>query len=129
MKIEKRKFKRFGPDDLAFAVFRPEFERLGRIKDISRGGLSCVYLDDKFISKNGSELKVDILLPNGEFYLSVVPCEVIYDLNMVEEEYKSSISFMESRRCGLKFGELSDDQTAQLDFFLNNHIYRLAKTA
>ena len=129
MKIEKRKFKRFGTEDLAFAVFRPEFERLGRIKNISRGGLSCVYLDDKFIGKNCSQLRVDILLPNGEFYLSVVPCEVIYDLNMVEEKYKSSISFMESRRCGLKFGKLSGEQRAQLDFFLKNHVYKVTQAA
>ncbi len=124
-----RKFRRFGLEDLAFAVFRPEFKKLGRIKDISRGGLACVYLDKQDIGENFSKLEIDILLSNGEFYMSMIPCEIIYDKKMVEDEYKSTISFMDSRCCGLKFGHLSKEQTTQLELFLKKHVYQTLETA
>jgi hypothetical protein len=124
-----RKSRRFGLEDLAFAVFRPEFKKLGRIKDISKGGLACVYLDEQDLSEDFSKLEIDILLCNGEFYMSMIPCEIIYDKKMVEDEYKSTISFMDSRCCGLKFGPLSKEQKTQLELFLNKHVYQETETA
>ena len=64
MDTERRKFTRFlGPEN-AYAALGPSFEQVGRIKDISIGGLALVYLtDEEFVSKNS---QVDIFLRGEE---------------------------------------------------------------
>ncbi len=119
---EKRKHKRFVPAGSAFVVFRPDFRKLGPIKDISRGGLGCSYLcpvdDEDPVAE--SPQTVDILLSRDSFYISKIPCSPVYD----ERESNGQESFMPNfvnRRCGLKFDQVTEEQEKQINFFLENH--------
>jgi hypothetical protein len=113
---ERRVFERHVPKDLVFATFRPTFDRMGRIKDISKGGLSMEYtlLDEK----PGLEDMVVIDMFNNEkkYNFFSVPCHVIYDKRVNEGE--GFLSSIETRRCGLKFQGLKPEQTAHLEMVL-----------
>ncbi|HID29613.1 MAG TPA: PilZ domain-containing protein [Desulfobacterales bacterium] len=115
---ERRKSGRFLAQDRAFAVLRPDFARLGKIKDISEGGLSFEYIAHQEEEQDASEL--DIFLSEGSFHLSKMPCSIIYDIRM-REGHQTSAARIQRRRCGLHFGRLTQEQARQLDFFLKNH--------
>ncbi len=121
VQVEQRKFKRFRVDDSAFAVFRPEFRKLGRIIDISWGGLCLEYLDQNNIHEEFSKAQIDILLSTGGFYMSEVSCEVIYDIQALKDQCTTG-KIMGSGRCGIQFGELPEKLTEQLGDFLRNHV-------
>ena len=115
---ERRKFERFLAQDRAFAVLRPDFTRLGKIKDISEGGLSFEYIAYQEDEQDASEM--DIFLSEGGFHLSKMPCRIIYNIRM-RLEHQTFTTRIQSRRCGLHFGRLTPEQASQLEFFLKNH--------
>jgi len=98
---------------------------LGKIKDISRGGLAFEYIAHEGQKRGSSE--IDILITGDRFYLPKIPSKKIYDIK-IGEENEISIDRLETRRCGLQFGELTEEQAAQLDFFLKNHTTGTAST-
>ena len=120
MKTERRKFTRFLAQNTAFAVLRPHFTKLGKIKDISRGGLAFEYEYIAYEGRKEDSSGTDIFLSAGRFYLFRIPSKIIYDIKIVEEN-QTFIDRFERRRCGLQFGELTEEQAAQMEFFLNNH--------
>ena len=122
MKTEQRKFNRLTVKDSAFAVFRPEFKKLGKIKDISGGGLSCEYLNHKSNNDDLLELEIDILLTDEKFYMSMIPCKVIYDVKSIQNKFTYVNDGMECRLCGLKFKKLPSNMKKDLRFFLKNHV-------
>ena len=119
---EQRKHKRFVPKGLAFVVFRPDFRKIGPIKNISRGGLGCSYLCpvDEGIPVAESRQMVDILLSGNSFYISKIPCSPVYD-DMENNGQESFMQDVVNRRCGLKFDQLTEEQEKQINFFLENH--------
>ena len=73
METERRKFTRFLVPENVYAALGPSFSKVGRIKDISIGGLAMEYITD-----GDSDLKtshVDIFIRGEEFYLSKLPCK------------------------------------------------------
>ncbi len=118
METERRKFRRFLAQNAAFAVLRPHFTMLGKIKDISRGGLAFEYIAHEGQKRGSSE--IDILITGDRFYLPKIPSQKIYDIK-IGEENQTLIDRFETRRCGLQFGELTEEQADELEFFLNNY--------
>jgi len=121
MNAERRRNARVSPKELTFVVVRPEFSRSGELLDISRGGLCFQYL--RKLNPGGdvaTPVKIDIFIINNGYYLPKVPCTLIYD---VEEKKGPSLFPMslEFRRCGLQFGELSHEQTRQVELYLSHH--------
>jgi c-di-GMP-binding flagellar brake protein YcgR len=120
MKSEKRKFKRFAMKDKAFVVFRPDFKKLGKIRNISKGGLACEYLTCGGVKEHSAQLEIDLVLSSGKFYLSMIPCKAVYDFKMAEDSNIPNM-IIENRRCGLRFLELSKEKNKQLMAFLESH--------
>lgn len=118
MNTERRQFRRFLADDRAFACLRPHFERLGKIKDISRGGLAFEYLCNDGCREEPSE--IDIFLSGDGFYLPNMPCRVVYDFQIGEDV--TSISTLQDRRCGVQFSQITEGQKSKLQLFLNKYI-------
>ena len=118
MNPERRKTVRFLPRDETYVALRPDFTKLGRLTNISKGGLSFQYIAPKGESEGSTHL--DLFTGNNGFYLSRLACKVIYD-NRLFENNTSSTS-LEHRRCGLEFGEATQVQAAQLDLYLENHV-------
>lgn len=117
--MERRKFTRYRTKDNAFAAIRGDSCKVGRIHDISLNGLSFTYLSEQ-ISKEGVN-HVDIFLTDNGFFLHQVPCAMLY--NVIDS--KSNFLSISLYRCGMKFGELNEEQQNGLDFFLNNYTISL----
>jgi hypothetical protein len=47
-----------------------------------------------------------------------VPCRILSD----EKIYKNHPSPISMRRCGVEFGELEGEQTAQIEYFIRKYV-------
>ena len=113
---ERRKFIRYKVNKDAFAVIRTGDNKLGRICDVSKGGLSFEYITKGEPSKGLTEL--DIFTTENDFYLKLLPVQVIMDSTVESEHVFSSL---EMRRLGVQFGEMTPNQMSKLDYFLQHH--------
>ncbi|MBW1741830.1 MAG: PilZ domain-containing protein, partial [Deltaproteobacteria bacterium] len=118
VETEKRRFRRFIAQDMAFAVFRPHFTKLGKIKDISRGGMAFEYVTFEGAKEDSGE--IDLFVSGARFHLSRMPAQTVYDSGVADNHYTFS-PFVERRRCAVQFGELTQEQTTQLNHFLETH--------
>ena len=120
MPIEKRKYQRFTPQGNAFAALGQRYTRVGRIKDLSLGGLAFEYISAVDEDRNFS--RIGIFLIGDVFHLQEIPCEVIYDnLQPVSKRNLDSIKLSPNKRCGVQFGTLTEDYLAQINFFLESY--------
>ncbi len=116
MKAEKRKFDRFVPIEGTFAALENGLSKVGKIKDISLGGLAFEYVYDEKSGPNGN--RVDIFMSGKRYFLQDVPCQEVYD-KMLSPNYEYLLfSSTIMNRCGLQFGKLSTDQSAKLSSFI-----------
>lgn len=118
VETERRKFRRFLAQDTAFAVFSPHFTKLGKIKNISGGGLALEYIACEGRKEDSSG--IHIFLSDSTFCLTNIPSKIIHDIE-IAGEYPKSTDIVETRLCGVQFGELTEEQAAKLEFFLKNH--------
>ena len=88
---------------------------MGQIIDLSRRGLALSYVTKE--DQLSSPLELDIVLPNGSVYLNKLPCRTISDFNTDDG---TSIKFG-TRRCGVEFGDLTDDQEFALNHFIQHY--------
>lgn len=120
---ERRKLTRFLVQDNAFAALGLRLPKVGRIKDISVGGLAFDYLTDYVMDElsdgksDTAILNVNIFLSGNGFHLSDVPCNVVYDV--VGDVLTNA--FIIKRRCGVQFQGLSEKQMTKLGFFLSDY--------
>ena len=113
---ERRTHTRFKARAGAYTVFSPKSVIPGRINDISLGGLSFSYVEGEEWYQNAAEL--DILFGDDDFYLDRIPFETVSD-TMIENE--SPYSQIVMRRCGVKFGTLSEAQLDKLRYFIRHN--------
>ncbi len=119
MEAEKRKTERFAVRGGAFAGLGKDLLTIGVLKDISGGGLSFEYLYDDKSGQNADH--VDIWMTEAEFFLREVLCEKVYDKILPQNmEYLFPTTTI-MRRCGIKFGALSTEQSAKLSSFINTY--------
>jgi len=120
MLTEQRKNIRFLAQDNIIAVLRNDLTKIGEVKDISKGGLSFEHIYGR--DSEGELSRKTLFLWANEFSMSKVPCKVIYDILMpTPEEFESLAIRFITRRCGVEFEALIEDQMAQLDFFLKTY--------
>ncbi|QTA92140.1 PilZ domain-containing protein [Desulfonema magnum] len=124
---ERRKYSRFLAQDDTFVALGRDFSKVGKIKDISMGGLAFEYISDEKM-KNTDDSVLDIFLSEHEFHISKVPCEVVYDMPIREPDI--TFLFIKTfimNRCGVKFGTLTEHHRRQLKFFLKNYTLNLLR--
>ena len=114
---EKRKDMRLKAREGAFAV--PEFDAgvPGQIIDISMGGLAFRYMANG--KRTSGSFLLDILISNDIFYLKKVPVITVSDFYEIDEEMLFSVILM--RRCGVRFGDLTQSKVSQLKYFIQHH--------
>ncbi len=118
MGIEKRKFVRRKTDENVYAVsLGMSGALLGRIRNISLGGLAVQYLTDGASPKD--RLRIDIFMQDEFFQMSGIPCRVVYDMPHRNGGNKIASEHAVKRKCcGLEFEKLSGVQKEQLDSLL-----------
>ncbi|MEE8431849.1 MAG: PilZ domain-containing protein [Candidatus Desulfatibia sp.] len=114
--IEKRKHRRFKAKEGAFAVVTSGDNKIGQIKNISKGGLAFQYVASE--KKLAGLLTMDIFRNSKEFYLKNVSVKTTSDIYV---DNKSPFSTIILRQCGGKFADLADNQISQLDRFIQNY--------
>lgn len=120
---ERRRRERFKVRGGAFAVLRPRSEILGQvidivgeIVDIGQGGLTFRYIAGEDRSHHPFEL--DIVLAGDDFRLDKISFRSASDRPMAGPW---SFSATTMRRQGVQFGRLTDDQKAQLQYFIQTY--------
>ena len=120
MGVEQRRFIRFLVKENAFLALQNGHTRVGNITNISKGGSSFEYIRDRD-SEDPDDYKLDIFVFEDQFRLDDIPCFVVYDSSANKFIENSYVPFLINNRCGVQFGELSDDQLKQLSYFLENY--------
>ena len=123
---DSRHYPRFRAKERAYALLKPYCDKLGQIKDISTCGLSFEYLDigKHTPSQQEDQFSIDIILTNEAFYLSQVPCQIVYDSPSSWQEDSDPYVGVENRRCGLRFIDMNHEQQEALDVFLGKHVVK-----
>jgi hypothetical protein len=110
---ERRRHDRITLKDRIFITFRPHFDRIGSVTDISTGGVSLEYSVVQEYSALTDKFSVDIFSSPKKLEMSNLPCRLVYDERINAE--KGFFETLETRRCGLAFDGLTQYQAAQLE--------------
>lgn len=125
MRVEHRRYARYLPRKNAFAALGSKYNRVGKIIDISLGGLAFEYISGENSCSNS--LEVDIFLVDNVYHLYNIPCKMLYDMQIhVPHVNNKLIKILTIKRCGVQFGELSDYDLTQLKLFLEGYTIGLA---
>lgn len=116
MIFERRLYKRFQVKEGVYALLKNDTSKLGQIKNISKGGLAFLYINNE-AELHGS-LEVNIFLSGHGFYFKNIPCKAISDLYI---ENKVPFSTFKLRQLGIQFKEISSNLSTQLDIFIQNY--------
>ncbi|UCD86267.1 MAG: PilZ domain-containing protein [Desulfobacterales bacterium] len=112
---EQRNHKRFqAPKGVLVGIGR-EFNRVGPLIELSIIGLAFKYVGTKKPPKGSY---VAIFMSDGDFYLGNLPIKPTIDCQVVETDPSASSTL---RRCGVKFGKLTDQQKAELERFIKEY--------
>jgi hypothetical protein len=114
-----RRYIRFLAEENAFAVLGDDYSKVGKIKDISFGGLSFDYLNNDQPTSKGRS-KISIFTVNDGFHLADVDCTVICDCQ-ADEIGQKLFGELHKTKCTVEFLSLSDNQKKLLDHFLKCH--------
>jgi len=113
--IERRKHGRLQGKDGALVSLGAEIKRMWHLIDISKGGLAFRYLGGMEDPQLFSELV--LLTKEVSFCLEKVPFKVVADFEM-NGRFLSSYTF---RRCSVRFGKLTTDQSVQVQYFITKY--------
>jgi hypothetical protein len=113
--VERREHKRYQVHSGTYVALGPPYGKVGPMIDISLGGVSFEYADRK---ERTDESHINIFLTEANFYLEKVPIRTILDFEISDTLAASSVA---TRRCGLRFEDLTPDQASQIDFFIQNY--------
>lgn len=114
--VERRASQRFYVKDGAYVYLGSQSETLGQIIEISASGLSFLHLSGKEPLEGPSELV--IILADRSFYFEKMPCSIVSDMDVCTELFMGSKTV---RRGSVQFGELTNEQTSQLEHFIRNY--------
>ena len=113
--VDQRKHPRFLVSYGAFAALTDS--KLGKISDISRGGLAFNYIDyedeDDVAASESPEVSI---VHDPGFFLLDVPCKVIKDDYYPPDHH----GLYKMNKCRIQFYRLTLDQEEQLDYFIEN---------
>ncbi len=112
---EHRKHKRLQVPKGVFVGIGPHFTKVGRLTDLSTDGLAFRYVGN---SKPSSGSHADIFTLEGDRFFTNLQIKIVSDIEVSENGPPTSIII---RRCSVKFGELTQSQTGQLEYFIQDH--------
>jgi len=102
--------------EIACDMFRSKPIKLGRINNISMGGLVFRYIESQAQSSESSVL--EILFADCGFYMGNVSFKTISDIELSEDVPIDSVKMKQLR---VQFKKITPNQKIQLDYFIRNH--------
>ena len=126
MDTERRKYVRFLPQPNAYAALGASYTKIGKIRDISMGGVAFEYYSGSE-ELNQHDSTVTIFITVNSFYLENIPCQIISDQPKSGSNKTPVLNAnYRVKRCGLQFMNISEDQRQRLEFFLDHHTQGIA---
>lgn len=117
---EQRAYKRRIPERNVYAALGCDYEKVGRIIDLSPGGLAFEYIFDE--NENAQFSQINIFKVGEVFHLRNLPCKIIYDIALPPPRNGiESLKHSRSRKCGVEFETLPEEDNLQLSLFLKLH--------
>ncbi len=116
MPFDRRKTRRFGLRENAFAVISRGPIKLVPITDIGMGGIG-IFLSDGDSSQNRSS-KMEIMAADCSFHLENIPFQIVANKFAFPANPKKISG---GRRCSIKFGNLTPGQKSRLKHFIRNY--------
>jgi hypothetical protein len=113
---EHRKHNRFQAPRGVFVGVGPDFEKVGRLRDVSIDGLGFRYFGSGSAPKGSYP---DLFVIEGDFYLGKLPMKTVSDIEVAK---KTSSGSKTLRRCRVKFRKLTPQQRVRLQEFIDSHI-------
>jgi len=114
--LDRRRDNRFEVVSGAVAIHKNDHSKQGKIIDISRGGLAFCYDEREDLTKEFAEFAISFAA--GDFYLDKIPCKVT---SYCPANDIIPLNHENMRRVGVQLGELTQKQTNQLEYFIQNH--------
>ena len=129
MRSERRKYIRFQAQDSTYAALGTHFSKVGKLKDISVGGLAFEYIDTPDFCECDCS-KVAIFLSENGFYLPDLACKLICDSPICVMNNKSIFKpLYVLNRCAVQFTTITRHQREKLEYFLNHYTSGLAPSS
>lgn len=114
--VERRQHTRFKPKEALFGtVLKPDCNKLGPVKDISKGGLSFQYITSD--EQSSGVVDVAIFSTENDFYINL-PAKIVVDFVV---DNPNSFSSMPIRQLNVKFVKMRKGQAMLLDFFIRKY--------
>ena len=111
--FERRKHKRFRVPPNTYVQLNDQVSQLGRVLDISEGGLAFRYISV------GKELKkvfqLDLISTQVNPRLNPLPVKVVSEIEITSETPARAVTLS---RASVQFGELMDEQVNWLEHFI-----------
>ena len=122
IRMDKRKHTRFSVEENVIVALQNGLNRIGKVKDISLRGLSFEHIYEEDLIEGDS--KKSLILWINDVNLPKIPCRIVYDNPLrTPSEYDSLTIRLITRRCGIEFESLTDQQITQLDLFLKTYAH------
>ncbi len=114
---DRRHFLRFDASCACFAALKSGETTVGRIRDISMGGLAFEYLDNEDLPTRIDEMEhVDLFMSGGKCAIRKIPCKTVRDKEVNTEE--STFAGIGLRLRGLQFIDLSEQDSLLVETYI-----------
>jgi hypothetical protein len=119
MDTDKRRDARYAAQENVIAALQNGGTTVGKVRDVSKGGLSFEYIiyDE---DSNAKSMGRDIFIFVDGFSIRRLPCKVVYDIPVPEND-DLYVTPLTTKRCGVKFETLSGEQKEKLEFLLQTY--------
>ncbi len=94
-----------------------DFEKVGEIKDISRGGLAFHYVPSEKLRPQEND-KINIIYNGDNFVLKNIQIKTVMDVESENIIFPRAIL---QRKMSVKFEEMGSKQETELGYFLQNY--------
>lgn len=121
MEDDRREFTRFVFEKDEIQIFSDDAMLFGKLNDISKGGLSFMYISvaDEMLDTSS----INILVKGKDrFNLYHINCRTIYDISS-KEEVQSYLG-CGRRQCGVNFFWLKATHNKKLELLLNHYVVK-----
>ena len=120
MVIENRKYVRFLAQRNTYAAIGSRFTKIGKIINISMGGLAFEYFSGP--ERTTQFDSTVVIFTEDKLFLEKIPCQMIYNFPKCcsnQAELSNANYFV--KRYGLKFMSIPEDQIPLLEDFINHY--------
>ena len=110
---EKRRYVRYTTTPLVYAALGSSYSRVGRVVDISVGGLGFEYIAEADLPNDLT--KIDVFVTTNGIHIPAIACRKVYEfvIDGGFEQYRPTEDIF-VKRCGVEFLRLEREQLFQL---------------